>query len=382
MLSRTDDVDLAELLQLVAGLCDADAAGITIRRGDDYHVPLTHGIEPFVCPADDTFCTWSMGEDGVVTVPDALADPRFAHIGWVDGRRAHARSYASAPLYAPDGRMVGRLCVIDARPRELSALQQRSLEAMALSVTQLIELRLRRDADRGRATHDPATRTVVTQLTAELCHDLRVPLSALAAGTELLEDQLASHPDRAVAALLTRMRSASERMGRMIDTHLTLDDRAGERVPVDLGRVLEQLVSDSAPLLDPLGAVVEARNLPVVTADGDDMYSVLQNLLTNAVKFARPDAPAWVRVSAARRPGGWRVTVRDNGRGIDPARREQVFALFSRGDHEVEGHGIGLATVARLVHAHDGEVGIEAAPDGGTEVWFELPDRAGLASGP
>lgn len=377
VLARPGDDDLQDLLRLAAGLCDADAAGVTILRAAQFHVPLTYGIEPFVCPADDTFCLTVMGREDVVVVADAQEHPEYRSISWVDGTRASARFYASAPIYSPDGGTLGRLCVIDPRPHDLGPLQRRSLSTLATSVTQLIELRLRRDADPG-VTHpeDEAARTVISQIAAELSHDMRVPLAALMASVELLEDQLGDQAGPAVARIVERMHSSAGRLLRMLEQNLDLDRRETRRTStdVDLGRVVEQLVADSAHLLDPVGAVVEVRNLPVVRADPDAMYSVLQNLLSNAVKFARPDVPPWIRVTARRGPRGWRIAVRDNGVGIPDERREQAFSLFQRGDHEVEGHGIGLATVSRLVRAHGGRTGIDPVPEGGTEVWFELPD--------
>jgi signal transduction histidine kinase len=65
----------------------------------------------------------------------------------------------------------------------------------------------------------------------------------------------------------------------------------------------------------------------------------------------------------------------DNGTGIPEDRRVDVFSLFTRATGSVPGNGIGLATVARLVKNHHGRVGIDSAPTGGTEVWFELPSR-------
>ena len=183
ILSRPDDDDLADVVELVAKICDAQAAGITILLDDDYHVPITYGIAPFVCPSDDTFCQHAMGSTEVFTVEDARADPRFAGIGWVDGTIASSRFYASAPIHAPGGEMVGRLCVIDPKVRTLTPLQRSGLETLAASLTQLIELRLLRDATR-------ATRLVIgpgadrghgrRPAGGELSHDLKVPLSSIA----------------------------------------------------------------------------------------------------------------------------------------------------------------------------------------------------------
>jgi signal transduction histidine kinase len=380
VLSRPDDADLAELVEVVAGICDTEVAAITVRRGEKFHVPITHGIEPLVCDAEDSFCRATMSTDGLFVVEDVRADERFASLGFVDGTLAEARFYASAPLHAPTGEMLGRLCVIDSEPKVLTGLQQRSLESLALAVTALIDLRLLRAA---RVSHlSPEARqaalTLHSQFSAELSHDMRVPLSAIVASVEMLEDQLADHPDRAVGALLNRTLGAALRLGRMLDQNMsvgtTLADRSTREV--DLQRVVGQVTRDSTPMLEASGAVVETDRLPVVDADPDDMYSVLQNLVTNAVKFARPDVPARVHISGRRIPGGWRISVADNGVGIPAHRRVDVFSLFSRVHTDVAGHGIGLATVARIVAAHGGRAGAEGAPGGGAEIWFELPDGA------
>lgn len=119
--------------------------------------------------------------------------------------------------------------------------------------------------------------------------------------------------------------------------------------------------------------MVEVEALPRLRCDADLVYSVALNLLTNAVKFARPGVPPRLQVCADELEGRVRVNVQDNGIGVPPDRVEDVFGLFARGGSDAEGHGIGLATVKRIVEAHGGRVGIEL-PDGpGTTVWFELP---------
>ena len=149
-----------------------------------------------------------------------------------------------------------------------------------------------------------------------------------------------------------------------------------KRTDVDLDAMVGQLRLDSTALLEAANAIIKSTNLPVVHADPLGIYSVLQNLVTNSVKFARPGVPAMVNISAQPTEGGWRITVSDNGIGIPEDRRAGIFALFSRGGSDVAGHGIGLATVARIIAAHGGRAGARTAPSGGAEIWFELPDVA------
>ncbi len=209
---------------------------------------------------------------------------------------------------------------------------------------------------------------------ARLSHDLRVPLSSIIASMELLEDELRGHSEGSVVALLARATRAGARMVRMLEENMTpraqMDPRALPEV--DLAEVVRQLTTDSADVLQPAGALVETGMLPVVHADPDGMYSVLQNLLTNSIKFARPGVPLTVQISARRSDDCWRISVCDNGVGLPQAGGLDVFSLFSRGTEAVEGHGIGLATVTRIVANHGGRVG-HTARKTGAEIWFEIP---------
>ena len=376
ILSSPEDRGLSEIVELAASICGGDAAGITICRGDDFHVPITFGIDPLVCPASETFCVVTMGTDGLYTVEDAHSDPRFAGIGFVDGRLASARFYASAPIHDPAGTMVGRLCVIASAPRTLSDSQQRALTTLGLSASKLIELRLLRASgavERMAGRGDGAA--LLAQLTLERNHDLKVPLTGIVAALEMLQDRDSHAGDPYAAVLLERCSSAAWRMSRMLDRDLmkAATTAGHEVIGTDLGRVVRDVMDGTATLLEHAGAVVEVGDLPVVRADSDAMYSVVQNLLTNSVKFARPGVTPHIRVVATPGTSGWRVSVADNGIGIPPARRSEVFSLFSRVDSNIAGHGIGLATVARLVGLHGGRVGAEEAPGGGAEIWFTLP---------
>ena len=376
ILSRPGDAALNELVELVARICDSEVAGIAIQRGAEYHVPVTHGIEPLVCRADDMDLPHSMDADRLVCIEDVEADQGFAAIGWCTGTRA--RFHASAPVHASGGKMVGRLFVTDSEPKVLTELQRRSLETLAQHVTRLIELRVLRARETpSTQSGDQASATVISQLAAELSHDMRIPLTSIMASVEMLEDQLEDYPDRAVGDLLQRTTRAADRMARMLEQNMDLGSQSDAPVTraVDLTRVVLQLVADSATLLEQRHAI-EVEDLPVVFANLDNMYSVLQNLVMNSVNYARPDVPAVVRIFGSRVRDGWRITVQDNGVGIPEHRRVDIFSLFSRVDRDVAGHGIGLATVARIVTAHGGRVGAEAAPSGGAEIWFELPGTA------
>jgi signal transduction histidine kinase len=374
-LNRIGDSDLREIVDLVQSICGVESAAISILEEDVYHLLITAGVEPLTCNADESLCTHTMDRHDLFTVRDARSDERFAGSPYVDGRLRGIRFYASAPIYGPDHIMVGRLCVFDSQPRSLSPLQERTLTTLAASITKVIELRLLQQESGARP--EPTTDDAV-RVAAQISHDMRVPLSALTTSLDMLRESTASHTEAedVQPRLLATARRATDRISHMVEGLLQLNDAGRDLVltDVDLTSLVRQVASDLDARLREAEAELRVDQLPVVRADADQLYSVLLNLLGNAVKFARPGVPPVIRVESRRADGAWRIRVVDNGSGIPANRRSDVFAMFSRLNTAVEGHGIGLATVRRIVEMHGGRVGAGEGDGHGAEVWFELPD--------
>lgn len=371
------DADLQEIVNLVRSICEVRYVAVAIVDGEIFNLRVTTGMAPFVCSADESLCAHTMGHPEVVVVPDASEDDRFRGSPYVDGRRLAVRFYASAPLYGPDGTTVGRLCVLDDEPRTLDDLQVQTISTLAANASQVIQLRIRQAEDEQHRAENLAASEEVLRVAAQISHDLRVPLTALTTSLEMLHEAEPEGIDPIRRRVFASARRSAQRMARMVEGILRLNDvdRSLTFTDTDLKQVARQVVTDSEAMLEQAGASVTIGPLPEVYADGDQMYSLLLNLLSNAIKFSRPGVPPVVDLSAARTHDGWRISVTDNGTGIPADRRTEVFSMFSRLNSSVEGHGIGLATVARIVQVHGGRVGVQDAPVQGAEVWFELPDR-------
>lgn len=158
-----------------------------------------------------------------------------------------------------------------------------------------------------------------------------------------------------------------------------LDSQAKPWQPVPLEGVLADTLRQFQLKLAESGAVVTHDALPTVLADAQQIGQLLGNLIGNALKFRGAAAPA-IHVGATREAGAWRISVHDNGIGIDPKFFDRIFVMFQRLHlrSEHDGTGIGLAICKKVVERHGGRIGVQSAPGQGSTFFFTLPDQPGL----
>ena len=208
-------------------------------------------------------------------------------------------------------------------------------------------------------------------------HDLRAPLRAIDGFSAMLLEQQGDRLDAGGRAYLARVRSASARMGTLIDSLLKLA-RYGraelKREQLNLGRIAFEVESE-------LRAAEPERHVemdiePELFARGDPslVRGLLQNLVGNAWKFTRGRTPA--RIEVGRDPATGEFFVRDNGAGFNAEYAGKLFRPFQRlhADEAFTGDGIGLASVKRIVERHGGSLRAEGRPGEGATFWFTLPD--------
>jgi light-regulated signal transduction histidine kinase (bacteriophytochrome) len=129
-----------------------------------------------------------------------------------------------------------------------------------------------------------------------------------------------------------------------------------------------------------LDAVIQSKNarithdpLPQLFADAR-IEHVLQNLISNAIKYSRPGVTPEIHVSARKEEGCWQIAVRDNGIGIEPQYTEGIFQVFRRlHGRDVAGNGIGLALAQKIVEANGGKIWVESEPGVGSTFYFTVP---------
>jgi signal transduction histidine kinase len=232
-------------------------------------------------------------------------------------------------------------------------------------------------------SEEEAVRRLLSHFLANVSHEFRTPLSAVAASVELLLDQAPDLPPDELQELLTSLHLGVLNLQKLVDNLLeSASIEAGRfRVharPVHLEDIIAEVIGILQPLLDRQGqqlAVELPAVLPAVEADPRRTVQVLVNLLSNASKYS-PDQ-AEILISACVQDSWVQVAVADQGPGIPPEHRRDLFRRFAVPSPESgsgqAGFGLGLSVVKAIVEGHSGQVGVDDRPGGGSIFWFTLP---------
>jgi len=208
-------------------------------------------------------------------------------------------------------------------------------------------------------------------------HDLRAPLRAISGFTQMIEDGYAAQFDEPGRALLARVRAGAQRMGDLIDDLLKLSQISRQKLtigPVDLSALARE-AAEELGAADP-GRRIEWVIAPGVMSKGDPglLRVALRNLIGNAWKYSSRREEARIEFGVTGEQGRTEYFVRDNGAGFDMVYAGKLFGAFQRlhSPSEFPGTGVGLATVARVVHRHGGDVRAEARVGEGASFFFTL----------
>ncbi len=208
-------------------------------------------------------------------------------------------------------------------------------------------------------------------------HDLQEPLRAVTSYTQLLSRRYSGQLDAKADEYIAFAVEGATRMQQLIKDLLMysrVGTRGNELVPVDFLAVFEAAVANLEVAVAESGATVTHGELPTVSGDFTQLAQLLQNLISNALKY-RSDRVPVIHVSADRQNGNVLFAVRDNGIGIDQRYSDRIFQLFQRlhTRDEYPGTGIGLAICKKIVERHGGRIWVESAPGQGSTFYFTIP---------
>lgn len=239
-------------------------------------------------------------------------------------------------------------------------------------------LRLNKDLQRSASELAAANRELEA-FSYSVSHDLRAPLRSIDGFSQALVEEYGEQLSEDGQRFLFRIRNAAGKMGELIDSLLMLSRLSRvdmEPKRVDLGRLSREIareLQESAPERKAEFVIKPVR----ARADKGLMRVVLENLLANAWKFTKNEPEARIEFGAQEQNGEKAYFVRDNGVGFDMTYSDMLFAAFQRlhSEKEFPGVGVGLTTVARIVHRHGGRVWAEGEPGKGATFYFTLGEQ-------
>jgi two-component system nitrogen regulation sensor histidine kinase NtrY len=259
--------------------------------------------------------------------------------------------------------------VVHGEPKPVTAKGGRELEGLAASFNATLQdlLALRK---RLAVSERIAARREIAR---QVAHEIKNPLAPIRAAVETLRRLRARDDPRFDEYFDEATRTVLDEVNRItnIVTEFTRFARlpAPEPAPFDLTETVRSVVNLHAAGGVPIA--FESEPLPDVVADRDQIVQVITNLLANALDAVRDRATPAIRVRVTREGESARVSVRDNGPGVDPAIRERLFEPYAT--TKPEGTGLGLAIVERIAVEHGGSITYRDAPGGGAEFELVLP---------
>lgn len=209
-------------------------------------------------------------------------------------------------------------------------------------------------------------------------HDLSAPIMSTRWLVDLLSARYSSGLDADGQKCLKQIILGLERMADLVEAVLAhahvgrgvIGSMDPIRAEDALAAALENLQKDIAVS----GASIHCEPLPELFIQAQPLTRLFQNLLSNAMKYRRPDVPVEIRITAAKRDGMWQISVADNGIGIPPEWFERIFQpLQRRHGLEVPGSGIGLATCKKIVTRAGGAIWVDSVVGNGSTFHFTLP---------
>ncbi|HVL53489.1 MAG TPA: ATP-binding protein [Vitreimonas sp.] len=377
ILDTPPDGAFDRITSLAARVFDVPIAIVSIVDHDRIWFKSHHGVDVDQIDREPGLCASAILHDGPWVVGDAPNDPRALTNSLVAGEFG-LKFYAGVPLRTSDGYNLGTLCILDFKPRELSAQETATLEDLASMVLSELEVRL---ASRRAVAEAQERETIKDAFVGMMSHELRTPVTTIYAAAQMLSRNEGIKADPRARELFPDIASESERLMRLIENLLVLTRLEHGRLeigqePVLLQRVVPHAIHDAARRWPDRTITADiSPDLPPVSGDQTYVEQVVSNLLSNALKYSADETDVELTVRAM--DDEVEARVRDRGIGLDPARRNDVFDLLVRTDEATNyapGAGIGLYVARRLLEAMNGRIWIETPADGpGTVFAFRLP---------
>lgn len=381
-----------QLVRLAAKLCDTPIALVSLVDQDRQWFKSRIGLEATETPRELAFCAHAiLKPEETLIVEDTLKDDRFFDNPLVLND-PNIRFYAGAPLKTISGAALGTLCVIDRVPKKLTALQIETLEVLSRQVMFQLELRhvlkfsfeLLQDLDKSKLDKEVIiedlqdSNMLLEQYASLAAHDIKEPLRAISCFSTLIANKFSKALGLEGLSYLNKLTEAAIRIQKMIDEILEyskLKSELQQNEEVAVEESIKTVIDNLTFVIKDTNATVTYDQMPTVKSNTGHLTRVLQNLISNGLKYTKKDSAPQVSISVDEIGNFWRVAVVDNGIGIEKKDLSRVFEPFVRlhSDKRIQGTGLGLAACKNLVENWGGEIWASSNEGEGSTFFFTIP---------
>jgi signal transduction histidine kinase len=364
------------------------------EQGESYTLYALSGVprehfEKFPMPRNTAVFGPTFRGESVVRSDDITRDARYGNNAPYHGMppgHLPVRSYLAAPVVSRSGEVLGGLFFghsaagIFTKQHEELVTGMAGQAGVAMDNARLFE-QIRRERIRTEEANTALRRANadLEQFAYSASHDLREPLRMVTVYTDMLKRKYGQKLGADADLYIGYAVEGAQRMEHLIKDLLAYTQVSTVNEPIILADADESLQSALSILRRPIDeskVSITHDSLPQVRMDRVHLEQLFQNLIGNAIKYRSNNQPQ-IRIHAERRAAEWLFSVEDNGIGIDPQYRDQIFGIFKRlhSPTEYPGTGIGLAICQKIVQRYGGRIWVESELGRGATFLFTVPEQ-------
>ncbi len=386
-----------DLTELASDICAMPIALVSLIDGTRQWFKSHHGLDASETPRELAFCAHAILDQGIFEVVDSRQDERFSDNPLVTDS-PHVIAYTGVPLRTPLGFNIGTLCVIDNEPHQLSDQQKRHLHILAQQVIVQLELQKKNREKREAILMQQSLLQENERQNQELiikndnlrvydhvvAHDLRAPLRGIRFYADSMAEDLRDGDEVDVQGGLKGIANLTDKANTLIRKILEYSvagESDGDYEDLRLGDCVEEASKIlDAVITETQAIIVNECESTIVRAIPFKVTQLCQNIIVNALTYQaqgnQPRLRIYTRVDEDKQE--LHLCVEDNGIGIEPNMREEVFAPFRRlhgASSAYQGSGIGLSICRRITEIHGWTIRAEASPSGGSLFVVTIPQQ-------
>jgi signal transduction histidine kinase/DNA-binding NarL/FixJ family response regulator len=385
LMDTLPESELDDLTKLAAQICGTPIALISLLDEDRQWFKSKIGLSVSETSRDVAFCSHAILEpDNVLEVPNALEDDRFHDNPLVTDEDSHFRFYAGAPLKDPAGLPLGTLCVLDTKPRKMSGDQLESLKALSRQVISQFELRLQ--VRKQKEVNDLIKKAIIERerFLSNMSHEIRTPLNAIVSTVNLLKDESERGQ---IQEYIDILQFSSDNLMALVNDILDINKIESskiklEKAPVRIKELVRSLHASHSVRAEQkniaLHLYLDEKVPEVVMADSVRIAQVLNNLMSNAVKFTQ-EGEVKLEIEfkgIEKEKARIRFQISDTGEGMSEEQQKSLFQRFKQGDQSITrkhgGSGLGLFITKGLLKLMNAKITVRSEPGVGTAFTFDL----------